>query len=267
MSIVLTGDVHHAIGGADQAFTDRSEAAHAVEYANIAARHRLRITLFFTGRAIIETGGDAHPLWAMEHVEIGGHGWNAFQPRLWHGLLNRTLGSPHGPAWLQRRMIRRTRRTIQLHTGRAVHSWRNHAYRHDRNTPRLLAADAVEVWSDEVNPDRARPYRHRDGIVVVPINTTPDHEYLRHGAWPRESAALQWGGASYDADEWCTRVCAQVDAIVRGGGLATILAHPLCMKIVDDWATFERLCAHLSNYPSLHAQEAGAAIDGREVPQ
>jgi peptidoglycan/xylan/chitin deacetylase (PgdA/CDA1 family) len=256
MSVVITGDVHHSIGGADQAFSDCSEAALAVDYAAIAARHGLKVTLFFTGRAVLDDGDDARALWAMDNVEIGGHGWNAFKPRLWHGLLNRTLGSPHGPAWLQERMIRRTCATLERCTGQPVRSWRNHAYRHDRQTPRLLAASNIRTWSDELNPERRHPYRHPSGLVVLPINTIPDHEHLRHGAWPKESATLRRGGPAYDADEWCTRVCTQVDAVVQGGGTATILAHPLCMKIVDNWATFERLCAFLSRYPSLHAQQA-----------
>ena len=258
MSVVLTGDVHHAIGNADQGFTDRSEAALAVEYATLAARHGLKVTLFLTGRAVVEDGADMRALREMPGVEIGAHGWNAFTPRLWHGLLNRVLGSPHGPAWLQQRMIRRTTTTLARWAGRPIRSWRNHAYRHDRHTARLLAAAAICAWSDEVNPDRPGPYCHPDGVVTLPINTTPDHEYLRHGAWPRESATLQWGGPAYDADEWCRRVSAQVAAIVSAGGVATVLAHPLCMSIVDNWATFERLCAVLAQYPSLHAHDAAA---------
>ncbi len=256
MGVVLTGDVHHAIGAADQSFTDQSEAALAVAYARIAARHGLKVTLFLTGRAIIEDVDDAQPLLTMEHVEIGGHGWNAFTPRLWHGALSRVLGSPHGPAWLQRRMIRRTCRVLEQWSGRPVRSWRNHAYRHDQHTGRLLADAGMVAWSDEVNTQRTGPYHDTRGVAVLPINTLPDHEYLRHGAWPQESAALQWGGPVYSAAEWLEQVCAQVMRTVTAGGVATILAHPLCMQIVDEWATFERLCAFLSRYPSLSATQA-----------
>jgi hypothetical protein len=255
MGVVLTGDVHHAIGAADQAFTDQSEATLAVAYARIAARHGLKVTLFLTGRVVIEDGDDARPLLTMEHVEIGGHGWSAFTPRLWHGALSRVLGSPHGPAWLQRRMIRRTCATLERWSGRPVRSWRNHAYRYDHHTARLLEQAGVAVWSDEVNAQRTGPYRDACGVVVLPINTFPDHEYLRHGGWPRESAALQWGGPAYSTAQWLEQVCAQVERTVAAGGVATILAHPLCMKIADEWATFERLCASLSAYPSLSATQ------------
>lgn len=156
-------------------------------------------------------------------------------------------------------MIARTCATLANWSGRRVVSWRNHAYRHDRSTPRLLAEAGILGWSDEVNLERSGPYRDEGGVTVIPINTTPDHEYLRHGAWPRESAAEQWGGPAYDGDEWCARVCAQVERLVGAGGIATILAHPVCMQILDEWATFERLCAFLSRFPSLHVQDAAVA--------
>lgn len=256
MSVVLTGDVHHAIGAADQSFADRSEAALAVEYAEIAARHGLKVTLFFTGKAVLANGDEARRLLGMEHVEIGGHGWNAFQPRLWHGALNWLLGSPHGPPWLQRRMIRRTCEAVTGWSEQPVRSWRNHAYRHDSHTARLLGAAGIHAWSDEVDSARVAPYRHASGVAVVPINTVPDHEYLRHGGWPKESATLQWGGPAYGADEWYERVRAAVESIAQRGGVATILAHPICMKVLDDWATFERLCAFVTRYPSLRVCEA-----------
>jgi len=256
MSVVLTGDVHHAIGAADQSFSDRSEAALAVEYAEIAARQGLKVTLFFTGKAVLANGDEARPLLGMEHVEIGGHGWDAFKPRLWHGAMNRLLGSPHGPPWLQRRMIRRTCETVTRWSEQPVTSWRNHAYRHDSHTARLLHEAGIRAWSDEVDPERVAPYRHTSGVAVVPINTVPDHEYLRHGGWPKESATLQWGGPAYVADEWYQRVCTAVETIAQRGGVATILAHPICMKVLDDWATFERLCAFLARYPSVRVREA-----------
>ncbi len=256
MSVVLTGDVHHALGSADQRFVRLSEAALAVEYAHIADRYGLKVTLFLTGRAVVEDEADAAPLVTMDHVEIGGHGWDALRPRWWHGLLNRLLGSPHGLPWLQRRMIRRTCETLAAFTGRPVRSWRNHAYRHDRHTPRLLAEAGVLAWSDQVSADHHRPWRHPAGIVVLPLNTLSDHEHLYHGVRTPAFVAAEGRGPSYTPERWLERVCAQVDRIVGAGGVATLLAHPICMKVADDFATFERLCAFLARYPSLFAREA-----------
>lgn len=256
IAIILTGDVHQAIGIGEQAFINCSEAALSVEYAQIAARYGLKVTLFFTGRAVVEDGPDARTLLTMKNVEIGGHGWDALRPRLWHRALSGLTGSPHGPAWLQRRMIRRTCATIEQYTGRPVRSWRNHAYRHNKDTPYLLAEAGIAVWSDKVELVSVNPRRHSSGILVLPINTLPDHENMYHAERTPEYVAAEGRGPSYPPAVWCDKVCAQVERVVNDGGMATILAHPICMKIADDFTTFEQLCAFLSRYPSLFASEA-----------
>jgi hypothetical protein len=48
----------------------------------------------------------------------------------------------------------------------------------------------------------------------------------------------------------------QAESIIARGGVATILAHPLCMKVADGWRTFEHLCSSLSCYHSAWAVEA-----------
>jgi len=256
MTVVLTGDVHHAIGSSDQRFVIQSEPVLSVEYAAIAARHGIKVTLFLTGRAVVEDGVAARDLLTMEHVEIGGHGWDALRPEWWHGLLSRLMGSPHGPPWLQQKMIQRTCIAIENCGHRPVRSWRNHAYRHDEHTPRLLAEAGITVWSDQVRSEQLKPHRHPAGILSLPINTLPDHEHLYHGARTPEFVAIEGRGPSYPPDVWCDQVCAQVEKIVSAGGVATLLAHPICMKVADDFATFERLCIFLSSYPSLSASEA-----------
>lgn len=260
MAIVLTGDVHHTIGSGDQQFIQQSEASLSVSYARIAASYDLKVTLFFTGRAIIEDSEDAKPLLSMDNVEIGGHGWNAFRPRWWHRMMNLLTGSPHGPAPLQRRMIQRTCRTIEQYTRRPVRSWRNHAYRCNQDTPWVLHNAGVVTWSDYVQPEKPGPFRHESGIVVLPINTLPDHENLLHGARTPERVNKEGRESSYSPDVWSNMVRDQIKAIAGDGGIATILAHPICMSIVDNFTTFERLCEFLSHYDSLSAGDVHACI-------
>jgi hypothetical protein len=257
MSVVLTGDVHHWIPSADRAHVRQSESELAVEYARIAGRHGLRVTLFVTGRAAIADRGDLEPLLTMEHVEVGGHGWDAFYPQLLYRVLRRLSGSPQGPRlWQRRWTIARTRATLERFTGRPVRSWRNHAYLHDTETPGLLAEHGVTAWSDEVDLARTGPYRHPTGIAVLPMNTLPDHEHMFHGDLTPEELGDDSGRKVYTPAEWCDRVCRQTAAIAEAGGTVTILAHPLCMKIADDWATFERLCGFVARFPSVTATQA-----------
>jgi hypothetical protein len=98
--------------------------------------------------------------------------------------------SPHGyPSW-QRRSIAPTCAAVERLAGKPARSWRNHANANDSNTPRLLADAGIVAWSD-VDLARVRPYVHETGLVVLPINTLPDHENLYHGdGTPRRSATL-----------------------------------------------------------------------------
>jgi hypothetical protein len=61
---------------------------------------------------------------------------------------------------------------------------------------------------------------------------------------------------SLHPDEWCARVLEGAERALAAGGIATVLAHPLCMKVVDDWKTFDVLCSGLSRHRSMFATEA-----------
>lgn len=230
-----------------------TEAALAVQYARIAERFGLKVTLFFTGRALRDDAADALPLRSMEMVEIGGHGWYAFTPRWLNASLRRLSGSPHGHGFWQRRMIAGTCAAVERFAGKPARSWRNHAYVHDANTPRLLADAGIVAWSDEVDLTCAGPYLHETGLVVLPLNTLPDHENLYHG----DRTPERLGDApALHPSAWRARVLEGVELALAQGGVATILAHPLCMKVVDDWETFEALCAGLAAHRSFFATEA-----------
>jgi peptidoglycan/xylan/chitin deacetylase (PgdA/CDA1 family) len=256
VTVVLTGDVHQWIDSADRAYANETECALALTYARIAGRHGLKVTLFFTGRAIVEDAASLRTLLEEENVEVGGHGWDSFRPRWRYRAFNKLLGSPHGSSAMQARMVRRTCATIERVTGERVLSWRNHGYRFDSSTPRVLADARIRVWSDEVDLGRVGPYRHGSGVTILPINTTPDHEHVYHGGQTVETVPLARRPQYHHPHAWRTRVARQAESIVAGGGVATILAHPLCMKVVDDWRTFEQLCLSLSSHPSAWAVEA-----------
>jgi hypothetical protein len=258
MPVVLTGDVHHFIPSADRRHAAETESTLAVEYARVAQRHGLKVTLFFTGLALRNDAADARPLLSMENVEIGGHGWDAFTPRWLYRPLAKLSRSPHGYAWWQRSTIKRTCAVIRNVAGTPVRSWRNHAYVNDANTPRLLADAGIVTWSDEVDLVRTHPYVHESGLVVLPMNTLPDHENLYHGDRTPETVGAD---SSLYPNEWRMRVLERVGDL-PDDGVATILAHPLCMKVADGWETFDALCAGLAGHPTLFATEAAERVRG-----
>jgi hypothetical protein len=267
VTIVLSGDVHQWIDSADRAYATETESALALEYARIAGSHGLKVTLFVTGLAVIEDPASVRALLDQENVEVGGHGWDSFRPAWRYRVLNKLFGSPHGSSSMQARMVRRTCGTIEPVSGQRVLSWRNHAYTFDARTPRVLAEAGVRVWSDEVDLDRLGPHGATSGITVLPINTTPDHEHLYHGGQTVETIPAVKQPQYDHPDGWREALLQQAESIVARGGVATILAHPLCMKVADDWQTFDRLCSSLSRYPSAWAVEVADRAPAPEADQ
>ena len=147
MTVVLTGDVHQWIDSADRAYASETEGALALRQARIALRHGLKITLFFTGRAVIEDLSAVEALLAEENVEIGGHGWDSFRPHWKYRAMNKLFGSPHGSRAMQEWMVRRTRVAIERVTARPVSSWRTHAYSFDVHPPRVLGIRCHRAYS------------------------------------------------------------------------------------------------------------------------
>jgi len=257
MTVCLTGDVHHmSLKTRDQMHMDRSELSVAVEYAEVAGSHDVPVTLFVTGRAVEEEPAAIDRLAAMDHVELGGHNYYAFDT-LVHTLSRGLLGSWNGPRRFQGWEITRT---IDAFARRGVDitSWRDHAYRHDDNTAALLSARGITHFSDAVGPDEQ--VRQEAGLTVVPINTPPDHEHVYHAfRTPAFVAEADFEGPfgtdSHDIDDWLEWVLDRVGTVVDAGDPATVLAHPACMDLADGLDAFEKLCADVSE--NYEAQTVG----------
>lgn len=250
MTVCLTGDVHHmSMGTRDQAYMDRTEAEVAIEYAEIAGSYGVPVTLFITGKTAREEPKRVERLATMDHVEIGGHNYWAFDTPVhsaWRGLGKLTgghIGSWNGPRQFQRYEIRRTIRVLN-ERGVDVTTWRDHAYRHDEHTAELLAEAGITHFSDVVGPDER--VRREDGVTVVPVNTPPDHEHVYHAFRTPGSEAVQqfdgpFGEGSVPVDEWVEWVLERVEALRADGEVATVLAHPACLWVADKFRIFERL--------------------------
>jgi hypothetical protein len=259
VTVVLTGDVHQWIDTSDRAYSDETESSLAVRYATIAGDHGLKVTLFFTGRAVLEDAAAVDTLVQLGNVELGGHGWDSFRPEWRYRVVNKLFRSPHGSKAMQARMVRRTCSVISHATSEPVLSWRNHAYTHDVHTPAALEEEGIRVWSDLVDLERSGPYHEQTTrITVLPINTTPDHEHVYHGDQTVDAVPSEKRSEYDHPSAWGERVARQVERVRDAGGVATILAHPLCMEVADEWQTFERLCAALAEHPSSWAREAEA---------
>lgn len=259
MKICLTGDVHHmSMGTRDQAYLSGTELEAALKYVRIAHEYDIPVTLFVTGRAAVEEPERYRELAGMDGVEIGGHNYFAYHlPYLGSRPYNACykVFGVYSPGVIQRLEVRHTIATLSDSLKTPVVSWRDHAYRQDRNTGDILVNAGIEYFSDTVTPHRHSPYTN-DGLVVVPVNTLPDHEHIYHSFRTEEYVEqLDWKnaftGESFPPKEWAEQVLTQVremDDSTDGNKVATVLAHPSCMSIADHFETFRRLCDGLADF-------------------
>ena len=269
--ICLTGDVHHAFGSDEQARYPEQEIELARKYVDIARSYDLSMTLFVTGKAARTAAAALADLSGTEGVEIGGHTYSAFRPQWLHwGLFHRLFRSVYGPRSYQRYDIRQTLDAIEDCAGQRPTVWRTHAYRSTDTTYDELARAGIKSVSDAKRP-AARGPQPTDvtGLRELPINVLPDHEHLLHGGRTRavvdQLIANGWedafGPESYPPETWAERVVATIDDIEADGGVATLLIHPGCMKVADDFASFERICEHIdaSGYDTATCTDALAS--------
>jgi hypothetical protein len=251
MTVCLTGDVHHmSMETRDQAYMERTEVEAAIEYAEIAAEYDVPVTLFCTGKCIQEEPDRMERLAEMENVELGGHNYWAFTTPVhkgWRALEKVSggrIGSWMGPRLFQAYEIRKTVSTFDR-IGVSVTCWRDHAYRRDRHTTELLAANGIARFSDAV--EHKGRIRQKDGLIVVPINTPPDHEHIYHAFQTPQFVVESdfedaFGSKSLDAKGWRDWVIDTVVDRVEAGEPATVLCHPACMQLADGFEIFEQLC-------------------------
>ncbi|WP_299263738.1 hypothetical protein [Halorientalis sp.] len=251
MTVCITGDVHHmSMATRDQEFLDGTELEAAVEYAEIAAEHDVPVTLFCTGKCVEEDPQRIRTLAEMDNVELGGHNYWAFTTPVhsaWRALGKLTagrIGSWNGPRVFQSYEIQKTISSF-ADLGVVLRCWRDHAYRHDSHTPRLLSRYGITHFSDAVEPDG--DVRTVDRLTVVPINTPPDHEHVYHAFRTRDFVAEDefegpFGTESHAPADWAEWVLESADAHRDAGTVGTVLAHPACMQLADRFEAFERLC-------------------------
>lgn len=252
MTVCVTGDVHHmSMETRDQKYMDRTEVEAAIEYAEIAAEYDVPVTLFVTGKCVVEEPERVRRLAAMDNVEIGGHNYWAFTTpvhKAWRAVGKATggrIGSWNGPRPFQSWEIRRTIDAF-AELGVDVTAWRDHAYRHDENTASLLSEHGITHFSDAVGPEER--VRRESDLTVVPVNTPPDHEHVYHAFLTREFESRREFSGPFGSDvapvgEWVEKVLGRIR---RSETTTTVLAHPACMELSDDFGGFEGLCGTIS---------------------
>ena len=260
-SVVLTGDVHQTDSKIikEQEFYSGSESSAAVEYSNIVREFNLKATLFYSGLALIENYENTQIVKRNTAIEIGGHTYNCYQPKLIYKLWGRLTGDGNGPRIIQSRDVKKTVQSAST-LGIRLKSWRNHAYKFDRKTDQLLFDAGFTHVSNDVGPDSKMYYSpnvSNGKLIRVGINVWPDHEHLEHGdvginSIPgRNLVRSNFKNIVYPPDEWVDAVIDMTEMHIKAGHNAVLLVHPGCMKTLgDDWSIFRQLCSRLTQFNS-----------------
>ncbi len=263
--ICLTGDIHHqGLNTGNQQASDRSEVDLALEAMHMALDRDVRLTYFLTGRLVEASPGACRQMAARSEVEIGGHNYYCYEPKLAHRLWNKLTGEYAGPRWLQALDTQMTVRRIESDLGRSVHSWRNHMYMHGAHIESVLADAGITIYSDGVDKSCGAPRKRPSGLWEMPINVIPDHEHLYHAertpkwvaAWvQRYGWSDDFGSQSYFVDAWARLVIRQVAENEARGRNSMIIIHPITMYLCDGFAAYRNILSALSKYESVTISE------------
>src|SRR5207237_470596 len=157
----------------DQRLLDGTEVGALAEYLAIASDHGCKVTVFVAGKAALAEADVLSDLVSRYDIELGGHWFDAFPWLFPQQALGRIAGLRRGTAVNQMRDIRATIEAIDRAIGVRIRVWRDHAYRHDRNTLRLLRACGIGAVSNIVDSGLLHPVPVQ-GLLSVPINVAPD---------------------------------------------------------------------------------------------
>ena len=242
----------------DQSFMIGTEQEAALEYARIAENYDIKVSFFISGKAVREQTDIIRSLSKMRNIELGGHNFNCFKPRYFYAACTRLLNLTNGPASLQCWEIRKTKKTFRKLLGIDLNIWRNHGYRQDKNTYRLLSTNNIRIVSDDVGPQYTGAYLVYPNLWSLPVNVLPDHDHLIHGALTGTQNILKrslFNGKLYSADNWLEILKNKTEALLKSKCTATYLIHPCCMKIIDDFKTFNAFCKYISKFKSYFVSE------------
>ena len=248
------------MSGNDQKYLKGTELDASIEYVNIAQSYGIKTTLFLTGKSVLEEPEVARSLASNPFVELGGHTYAAFKPLFFYKLSQVLLNRRNGPYFFQNHQVKKTVQIFKEILNVSIWSWRDHGYREDQNTKKILVRNKIKFISNEVD-FKALGESIIGGMVSFPVNTLPDHDYIFHGDLSNSNngcyADVKYSesGKRMEACEWLEVVKEQVRLITKKGGCATLLVHPACMKITDDFEVFKKLCDFLQDYNCMTLKE------------
>ena len=241
-SIWLTGDVHHmSMHGSDQVLNgiNKTEVELCEPYLEISNHYGFKPTLFFSGKSIKEEVEKVQELVSKYTFSIGGHTYSTYQPIILSKISRKLFNSPYFLKWFQKNDINKTSDIIENQLDYKIKYWRNHAYQSDVHTNQILSKKGFTRVSNEVDLKVINYKKIYKRLDSYPINTLPDHENLPH------STEHEY---QIDPYVWVEKNVEYVKNILNNDGTATLLLHPLCMFLENNFSFMKELLSKIAKY-------------------
>jgi peptidoglycan/xylan/chitin deacetylase (PgdA/CDA1 family) len=275
--ICLTGDIHHdSLKINDQRFLPDglTELEVCRKYLRLIEKYGLKATFYTTGMTLREQWDDFKVIAESDLVEVGGHTFGGLPRKAGGGEKNGEFSCSHsdfhGTYGEQEEDVLKMIEIVREKTGRKPVSWRSHGLVRDENTDAILYNNGIRFISDELNWNKLLPEKTESGLISHAMNVLMDHDHLYHAHRTLEYVEKQrknWPlrddptSKSFDIETWGRIVEAQVRAINELGGLATILMHPVCMYLADEFKTAEKLFEYFASCDCIWAHETDKLIN------
>lgn len=244
--IIFTADIHNmTMKGGDQKLIkddNITEVKLCYTFLEVMNKYGFKPILFFTGKSILEELDDIKYLMKNYNFYIGGHTYNAYKPKIIFRSFYRLFKTFYPLKFIQDLDIKITKKIFLNKLNVEIIYWRNHAYFHDKNTNDLLKNNGFELVSNIVDLQYYIP-KKKNNLVLLPINTFPDHEYLDHSTDHSSNWTL---------DHWYKANLIQINKILSKKGLATLLTHPLCIYLEDNFNSFDEFVSKVNKMKSKY---------------
>lgn len=245
--IYITGDVHHTLKGNWDQENSGDELDASLEYLTILKKYKIPSTLFVNGICFKHSVDKINRIKKFD-VELGGHTYDNFgSMNVFKSYIYRKLfGCVYGPSWYQERDIKKTKKAFE-NVGLKMTSWRTHAFASNEKTFEILEKEEVEFVSDLVG--EIRPFK-KDGLLHLPINIPVDQNTISFGELKPENrdpfASCTKGRIS--CEEWFGIIEKRITKNEKENRDSILLLHPITMKSIDNFQTFEKIAKFVSKY-------------------
>lgn len=249
--IFLTGDVHNSIKESwEQKSIGASDDIESAEkFLKILEKYKIKSTLFLNG-SLLENNREKIKDLLKYDIEIGGHTYNNFgQMNIFKSYFNRKMfGCVYGSDNYQKKDILKTKIAFEK-IGLKMDSWRTHSFASNEKTFEFLRDNGVKFVSDLLG--NQLPFE-KNGMIHVPINLPVDQNTMVYGNLSPENrdpfASCTKGRIS--SEEWFEIFKKRISSNERKKIPSIMLIHPMTMRVLDDFAMFEKIAKFLSKYES-----------------